>query len=118
MSWKNTEKCRNFSIPIEKEITKIDKDGNESILTTSYKIKSINSARFMATSSSNLADKLTQGIHKTKCKDCDCFLENESVKNNSIKYKCLLCNKYYSNKIDKELKKRFKSTFKVSNMIS
>ena len=32
-----------------------------------------------------------------------------------IKHKCLSCNKNYSNKIDKELKKRFNNTFKFSN---
>ena len=32
-----------------------------------------------------------------------------------IKYKCLSCNKNYSNKIDEELKKGFKSTFKLPN---
>ena len=32
-----------------------------------------------------------------------------------IKYKCLSCNKNYSNKFDEELKKRFKSTFEFSN---
>ena len=32
-----------------------------------------------------------------------------------IKYKCLSCNKNYSNKIDEKLKKRFKNTFKFSN---
>ena len=32
-----------------------------------------------------------------------------------IEYKCLSCNKDYSNKIDEELKKRFKNTFKFSN---
>ena len=32
-----------------------------------------------------------------------------------MKYKCLSCNKKYSNKIDKELKKRFKNTFKFYN---
>ena len=69
-------------------------------------------ARFMATTSSNLVDTIAQGIHKTKCKDCDYFLEYESVKDNFIKYKCLSCNKHYSNKIDEELKKRFKNTFK------
>ena len=40
-----------------------------------------------------------------KCKDCDCFLEYESVKDNLIKYKCQSCDKDYSNKIDEELKK-------------
>ena len=32
-----------------------------------------------------------------------------------IKYRCLSCNKDYSNKIVEELKKRFKNTFKFSN---
>ena len=32
-----------------------------------------------------------------------------------IKYKCLSCNKIYSNKIDEELEKRLKNTFKFSN---
>ena len=32
-----------------------------------------------------------------------------------IKYKWLSCNKDYSNKIDEELKKRFKNTFKFSD---
>ena len=32
-----------------------------------------------------------------------------------VKYKCLCCNKDYSNKLDKELKKKFKNTFKFFN---
>ena len=59
---------------------KIDKDGNESVETISYKIKFINSVRFIATSLSNLVDNLAEGIHKVKCKDCDCFLEYGSVR--------------------------------------
>ena len=86
----------------------IDKDGNESIVNISYKIKFINSARFMATSLSNFADNLTEGIHKIKCGDCDCFLEYESVKNNLTEYKCLSYNKDYSSKTDEKFKKRFK----------
>ena len=69
----------------------------------------------MVTSLSNLVDNLTKGIHKFKCKNCDCFLKYESVKENSIKYKCLSCNKNYSNKIDEELKQRFKNAFNFSN---
>ena len=69
----------------------------------------------MATSLSNLDDNLTEEIHKIKCKDCDCFLEYESVKGNLIKYKCFSCNKKFSRKTNEELKKRFKKTFKFSN---
>ena len=32
-----------------------------------------------------------------------------------IKYKCVCCNRDYSNKLDKELKKKFKNTFKFFN---
>ena len=111
----NKEKYKTFSVPRRKKIKKLDKDGNESVVTISYKMKCIDSARFMTTSLSNLVDCLAEGIHKIKCKDCDCFLEYESVKDNLIKYKSLSCNKNYSNKLDEKPKKRFKSTFKFSN---
>ena len=48
MYWRNTEKHKSFSVPIEKEVTNIDKDGNESVVTISYKMKFIDSSRFMA----------------------------------------------------------------------
>ena len=44
----NIEKYKTFPVPIEKEVTNIDKDGNEGIVTISSKIKFIDSARFMA----------------------------------------------------------------------
>ena len=37
------------------------------------------------------------------------------MEDNFIRYKCLSCNKNYSNKINEELNKRFKDTFKFSN---
>ena len=40
----NTEKYKTFSIPIEKEVTKINRDGNESVVTISYKINFTDSA--------------------------------------------------------------------------
>ena len=66
----------------------------------------------------NLVDNLAESIYKIKCKDCDCLLEYESVKDNLIKYKCLSCNKDYSNKLHEKLKKRFKNTFKFSYNIN
>ena len=92
----------------------VDKDGHEDIRIISYKIKFIDITRFMAGSLSNPVDNLAEGIRKIKCKDCDCFLEYESVKGNLIKYKCLYCNKDCSNKIE-ELKQQFKNTCKFSN---
>ena len=101
----NTEKYKTFSVPLEKEITKIDKDGNENVTTVSQIIKFIDTARFIASSLSNIFDNLIERIHKIKCSDCNCFLEYESVKDNLIKYKCLFCNKNYSKKIDKNIKR-------------
>ena len=71
----------------------------------------------MASSLSYLVDNLAEGIHKIKCKDCDCFLEFESVKDNLIKYKCLSCNKNYSSKLDGKFKKRLKNTLKFSDKV-
>ena len=87
------ESTKPFSFPIEKKVTSIDKDVNESVVTISYRIRFIESARFMACSLSNRVDNLAEEIHKSKRKYCYCFLEYESVKDNLIRYKCLSCNK-------------------------
>ena len=51
---------------MEKEVTKIDKDGEEITRNISYKLQFINSARVMASSLLNLVDNLSEGIHKIK----------------------------------------------------
>ena len=87
----NTEKYINFTVPIEKEVTKIDKNGEETTKNISDILQFIDSARFMASSLSNLVNNLSEGIHRIKCrfgnndkkcetcgikyKYCDCFLE-------------------------------------------
>ena len=43
----DTEKYITFSVPIKKEITKTDKNGNDKIMKISCKIKFIDSFRFM-----------------------------------------------------------------------
>ena len=68
----------------------------------------------MATSLLNLVDNLTEGIHKIKCKDCDCFLEYKSANHNLIKNKDLSV-KIIQTKFDEGLKKRFKNTSKFFN---
>ena len=88
-----------FSVPIKKEIRKIDKEGNKTVETISYKIKFIDGARFSASSLLNNVDNLTEGIHKIKCENCDFFPEYNCVKGN----KCLSCNKCYSKKLNEEL---------------
>ena len=48
-----TVKYITFSVPIKKEITKIDKDGDDKIMKISCKIKFIDSFRFMSSSLSS-----------------------------------------------------------------
>ena len=100
----NTGKYKTFSVPIESEIRKIDKDVNEDITTVSHKIKHIDSTRSVASWLSNLVDNLREGNYKIKYKDCNCFLKYGSVNGNLIKYKCFYYNKNDSNSIDGKLK--------------
>ena len=65
-------------------------------VTISYKVKFIDSAKFMVSSLSNLVDNFPEGIRKVKSKDSYCFLEYENVNDSLINYKCLSCNKNYS----------------------
>ena len=115
MFWGKYKKVQNFSVTIEKEVTNIHEDGNESVVAISYKIKLIESARSTTSSLSNLVDNLAEEIYKTISKGCNCLPEYERVKDNLIENKYLSCNKDYSDKTDEELKKRFKNTFKFSN---
>ena len=94
----NTEKYKPFFLLIKSEVTKIDKDVNESAINISYKIKFIDTARFMATSLLNLIkswslDNLTEGFQRIVYKVWDWFFEYKSVRDNSKKYKCLSSNK-------------------------
>ena len=74
-----------------KKVTRIDKNRKEITKNISYILQYISSARFLASSLSNLVNKLSEGIVKIrrkfghnekKCgtcginyKHCDCFLE-------------------------------------------
>ena len=77
--------------------------------TMPYNIKFIDSPWFVASSLFDLGDNLTERIRNITFNHCDCFLEYESVKDNLIKYKCLSCNKDYSDKLDEKLKMWFNS---------
>ena len=111
-----TVKYISFSILIKKEVIKIDKDGVKSVETISMNMKFIISLIFMGTSLSKLVDNLKEEIHRTKCRNWDCFLEYESVKDNLIIYKFLSCNRDYSSMLNEELKDQFKNTFKFSKI--
>ena len=58
----NTEKSITFTVPIEKEVTKLDKNGEEITSITSYILLFIDSVRFMTSSLWNLVSKLSEGM--------------------------------------------------------
>ena len=64
----NTEKYITFSVPIKKKIDNKD-------LEITYKIKFIDSYRFMSSSLSKLVDNLSEGIHNNKRSDSESNLD-------------------------------------------
>ena len=105
----NTEKYITFSVPLKKKIE------NKNIEIT-YKIKFIDSYRFMSSSLSKLVDNLSEGIHNNKCLDCNCCLDYvSSTKNEKLIFKCFNCEQYYKKKFNKDLIKRFASTYEFCN---
>ena len=111
----NTEKYINFSIPIKKEITKKDKDDSDKITKTSYKIKFIDSYRFMSTSLSNLFNNLSGGVHNDKCTDCKSYLDNMTTKDKKLIFSCFKCKMNYEKDFNKELIKRFANIYEFCN---
>ena len=81
------EKYKTFPVQIKKQTTKIDKDGSESVVNITYRIRFIDSARIKKSSISNAdnANNLAEGVHKIKCKDHIYFLEYECVNDSLIK---------------------------------
>ena len=106
----NTEKYITFSVPIMKEITKEDK-----IIKISYKIKFIDSYRFMSTSLSKLVDNLSENLHNDECKDCKSYLDYVTIKENKLIFRCFRCKKNYEKNFNKDLTQRFPNTYEFFN---
>ena len=127
----NTEKYITFIVPVEKEVTRVDINGDEVTKNISNILQFMDSTRFMASSLSNLVNNFAEEIHKIKCKyehndkkceSCrfkhkyrDCFLEYTNFKDDLIEYKCLCCNKNYQQKFAENLKEWFFNTYKFYN---
>ena len=91
-----SKKQYTFTVPVETEVTRIDKNGEEITRNISYILQFIDSARFIASLLSNLVNNISEGIHTIKCKYwhgdkkcascgircevCDCFLEYKNFK--------------------------------------
>ena len=64
----NTKKYITFRVPIETEVTGIDKNGEEITKNECYILQFIDRAGFMTTTLSNLVNNLSEGFHRIKCK--------------------------------------------------
>ena len=104
----NTEKYITFSVPLKKKIE------NKNIEIT-YKIKFIDSFRLMSSSLSKLVDNLSERIHNNKCADCKSNLDYIKTKNEKLILECYNCKQRYRKKFNKELIKRFVSTYEFCN---
>ena len=70
----NTENYITFSVPLKKKIENKD-------IEITYKIKFIDSYRFMSSSLSKVVDNLSEGIHNNKYVDCNSCLDYIKIKN-------------------------------------
>ena len=77
--------------------------------------KSSSLERFMSSSLSKLVDNLSEGIHNNKCADCKSNLDYIKIKNEKLILECYNCKQRYRKKFNKELTKRFASTYEFCN---
>ena len=103
----NTEKYITFSVPIKKEIKK----KKDKIIEITYKIKFIDSYRFMSTSLSKLVDNLSEGLHNNRCVDCKSCLDDMKTKDEKLILRSFSCKRNYEKDFNKELIKRFANTY-------
>ena len=98
----NTEKYITFSVPIKRKIIKKDKNGNDKVTKMSYKIKFIDSCRYMSTSLSNLVSNLSEGLHNDRCIDCKSYLDYMTTKDEQLIFRCFRHKKDYEKDFNKE----------------
>ena len=106
----NTEKYITFSVPIKKEIKNKNK-----IIEITYKIKFIDSFRFMSTSLSKLVDNLSEGLHNNRCVDCKSYLDYMITRDEKLVFRCYSCKKNYKKDFNKELIERFANIYEFCN---
>ena len=82
-------------------------------MNITYKIKFIDSFRFMATSLLKLVDNLTDNIHNDKCDKCTSSLCFVRAMNETFLFKCIDCEKEYEKGFNKELLERFSNTYEI-----
>ena len=91
---------------IKKEIK-----NKEKIIEITYKIKFIDSYRFISTSPSQLVDNLSERLHNHRCADCKFSLDYMITKDEKLIFRCFTCKKNYEKDFNKELIKRFANLY-------
>ena len=107
----NTEKYISFSLKINKKIRKKDEDRNKKIVNIPYRLRFIDSYRFMTASLSDLVDNLSNGLRSKKCTDFGLDLEYIIAKDDILIFSCFKCKKNYEINFDKELINNFSSIY-------
>ena len=113
----NNEEYITFTDPLEKIVTRIDRKGEEITKNICYKLRFIDNLRFIVSSSSNLFNNHSEGIHKIKCKfrhddknckrcgikykHCDCFLQYANFKDDLIETNVCVVSKIINIKLMK-----------------
>ena len=65
----------------------------------------------MSSSSSNLVDNLSEGLHSDKCTDCQSCLDYMSFKDEQLIFRCFEFKKNYKKDFNRELIKRFANIY-------
>ena len=81
----------------------------------SYKIKFIDSFRFMSSSLSDLVDHLSDGLHVDECTDCKSCLDYIELKDDQLISECFECKRKSKKDFNKELIKRFANIYEFCN---
>ena len=69
-------------------------------MDVTYKIKFVDSFRFMSTSLSKLVDNLIEGVHNDKYDDCQSNLCFVNGTNEILKFECVDCKKKYKKEVN------------------
>ena len=87
----STEKYKTFTIPIEKEVTRIDKFGEKITKNISYLLQFINTSRFMASSLSAPVNNLSEGFIKLNI-NTDAMIKHVKLLELQTKYATIFLN--------------------------
>ena len=120
MSSGKQRKIQTFSVLIKTEMAKIDIDGNESVASICPTKQNLLIVQDLWQAYYQILLIIWQKklVKELDIKIVIVFLNMKVPKDNLIKYKCMSCNKDYSNKFDENLKRNLRQHLSCSIKIS